>query len=111
MARPRSGAIEKCTPCSLSANSTFCIPPGKSSTSANARGSASGVAMQLSLKDELPVIPIRLGHHGTALDIPDVLIDTGSARTIFAADMVAHLGVLPAADDILYAIRGVGGRE
>ena len=67
--------------------------------------------MQLSLKDELPVIPIRLGHHGTALDIPDVLIDTGSARTIFAADMVAQLGVLPAADDILYAIRGVGGRE
>jgi predicted aspartyl protease len=43
--------------------------------------------------------------------VPEVLIDTGSARTILAADVVAEIGITPAPDDVLFAIRGVGGSE
>lgn len=38
-------------------------------------------------------------------------MDTGSARTIFAADVVSKLRITPAPDDVLYIIRGVGGTE
>jgi hypothetical protein len=43
--------------------------------------------------------------------VPNVLIDTGSARTIFAFDIVSGIKISPAPEDILYAIRGVGGME
>jgi len=40
-----------------------------------------------------------------------VLVDTGSATTILAADVVASIHISPLPTDILHTIRGVGGRE
>ena len=67
--------------------------------------------MQLTLRDKLPFVTVTLAHGGTAVTVPQVLIDTGSARTIFAADVVSRIHITPAPDDVLYAIRGVGGTE
>lgn len=67
--------------------------------------------MQLRLKDSLPFVTLTVGHHGGAVNIPDVLVDTGSAGTILAADNLAEIGIEPAPGDILHTIRGVGGIE
>jgi hypothetical protein len=54
---------------------------------------------------------VTVVYRAMRLNVPDVLIDTGSASTIFAADIVAQVGLTPEPSDILHTIRGVGGRE
>lgn len=67
--------------------------------------------MPLTLKDDLPFTTVTLTYAGAELDISDVLIDTGSASTIFKADVVAVLGITPELNDVIHTIRGVGGAE
>jgi predicted aspartyl protease len=67
--------------------------------------------MQLILQDNLPFARVQLHYRGTEIEIPDVLIDTGSASTILAAHLVAEAGIKPEMSDTLYTIRGVGGIE
>ena len=67
--------------------------------------------MQLELVDDLPFATVALAYRNKTAAINNVLIDTGSATTVLAADQVAQIGLVPAADDILYTIRGVGGAE
>jgi hypothetical protein len=67
--------------------------------------------MDLTLKDNLPFIVVTVVYQSTALAIPHVLVDTGSASTIFAADVVASLGIVPQPTDLLRTIQGVGGEE
>ena len=67
--------------------------------------------MRLALKGNLPFAPVTVAYQGASLTLPEVLIDTGSARTILSVDVVAHIQITPALDDILYTIRGVGGSE
>ena len=65
----------------------------------------------LSLKYDLPFTTVRIAHNGIPIEIPDVLVDTGSASTILAADLVANVQISPRAEDILHTIHGVGGSE
>ncbi|MGB9669499.1 MAG: retropepsin-like aspartic protease [Anaerolineales bacterium] len=67
--------------------------------------------MNLYLQDDLPFVTIILIHKGRQLEIPDVLIDTGSGGTIFAADYVAKIGIVPQREDTLRYIHGIGGSE
>ncbi len=67
--------------------------------------------MRLQLKDSLPFVTVKIGHHGKTIDIPDVLVDTGSASTILATDKLGVIDIKPAAEDVLHTIRGVGGVE
>jgi predicted aspartyl protease len=67
--------------------------------------------MQLILKDDLPFARVQIYYRGTEIEIPNVLIDTGSASTILAAHLVAQAGIEPEMADTLYTIRGVGGTE
>ncbi len=67
--------------------------------------------MQFLLKYDLPFIEISAAWHGAAMDIPNVLIDTGSATTILSADMVDSIGIIPENHDKPHIIRGVGGSE
>ena len=67
--------------------------------------------MRLTLKDDLPFVRITASYHDAEIDIPDVLLDTGSATTILSADQVAQIGIVPEPTDTLYTIRGVGGIE
>jgi predicted aspartyl protease len=67
--------------------------------------------MQLALKYDLPFVRVTISYNGNILEIPDVLIDTGSATTILSTDIVASVQILPLPQDTLYTIRGVGGSE
>jgi predicted aspartyl protease len=67
--------------------------------------------MQLLLKDELPFTTISIAYQSAALEIPDVLIDTGSASTVLSVDLLADVQIFPTPEDILHTIHGVGGSE
>ena len=64
--------------------------------------------MQLKLVDGLPFVSVHVLSGSKMVEIPDVLIDTGSASTIFAADIMATVGISPVPEDVLHTIRGVG---
>ena len=65
----------------------------------------------LLLKDDLLFTTITIAYQGAVLDIEHVLVDTGSATTILAVDIVAAVPIVPLPEDILHTIRGVGGME
>jgi hypothetical protein len=67
--------------------------------------------MKLILRDGLPYTQVTLTHQDQTLTLANILIDTGSAGTLFPADLVAALGIMPAPQDSVYRIRGVGGSE
>ena len=67
--------------------------------------------MQLSLRDNLPFVAVTIAYSGHTVEAKHVLIDTGSATTILAADVVAKIQVVPSPDDELHIIRGIGGSE
>ncbi len=67
--------------------------------------------MQLQLIDNLPMITAVVAYLGAATEISNVLIDTGSATSIFNADEVAKVKLTPDPQDILFTIHGVGGSE
>jgi predicted aspartyl protease len=67
--------------------------------------------MPLTLRGNLPFTTITVTYQGTTMDIPQVLVDTGSATTLLAADIVATIGIVPLPQDVLHTLRGVGGTE
>lgn len=67
--------------------------------------------MRLRLLDGLPFVDAALMHHGQSLRLENVLIDTGSAGTIFAADRLYEIGISYLPTDEVYRIRGAGGAE
>ena len=67
--------------------------------------------MRLQLRDNLPFCEVSVVYRRKIVSIVDTLIDTGSARTVFAADLLSAIGVAPEPNDVLETIRGVGGTE
>jgi hypothetical protein len=67
--------------------------------------------MQLTLKDDLPFVTVKLTYGDMQTEVPNILVDTGSAGTVLAADAVAQIGIVPEPQDALHVIRGVGGTE
>jgi len=67
--------------------------------------------MRIQVRDGLPYVTVTLQYRGQQLDLANVLLDTGSAGTLFAADQVLAVGVQYEADDLVQRIRGVGGAE
>jgi predicted aspartyl protease len=67
--------------------------------------------MRLTLKYSLPFVTVTLAYRQAEIEVSHVLVDTGSARTMFAADMVAQVGLIPEPEDSLLTVRGVGGAE
>lgn len=53
-----------------------------------------------------PTVPVSLEAHDGSWRTVDFLVDTGTDRTVFSADLVAHLG-LPQSSAV--QLRGVGG--
>jgi len=54
---------------------------------------------------------VQITYLGRTALVPNVVVDTGSARTVIASDALAALGIAPSPDDTLYAVLGVGGTE
>ena len=67
--------------------------------------------MHLWLMDNLPLTTVRVGYRGAAIEVSNVLVDTGSGATVISADVTSKIGILPSEKDVLYSIRGVGGSE
>jgi hypothetical protein len=65
--------------------------------------------MRIQVRDGLPYVTVTLLYRGQQLDLANVLLDTGSAGTLFAADQVLAVGLQYEADDLVQRIRGVGG--
>jgi hypothetical protein len=84
MAQRRCGAISDCTENTLRASSTLCTWVVRTWTSASADGLEFGGPMRLTLKDDLPFLSVTVAYQGAEIEIPDVLVDTGSATTILA---------------------------
>ena len=57
--------------------------------------------MQLTLKDNLPFTLVQLKYNGIVIDIPNVLVDTGSSSTLFSIDALIPLGITPDLTDML----------
>ncbi|HHW35811.1 MAG TPA: hypothetical protein GXX18_00685 [Bacillales bacterium] len=59
----------------------------------------------------LPFVEATVTFRGQSMKLENVLIDTGSAGTIFNVNKLEEIGVKPEADDITQTIQGVGGLE
>lgn len=67
--------------------------------------------MNLVLDRGLAYVTVGITYHGLAVEIPRVLVDTGSQSSVFSADSVAAAGIEFGHGDRIETIRGVGGRE
>jgi len=71
----------------------------------------SGDLVDITLQDGLPFVSIKITQSNQSVTIPNVLLDTGSAGTVFSTDLVAKVGLVLETNDIIRRIRGVGGSE
>ncbi len=67
--------------------------------------------MNIRLQDGLPYVSVVLAHGGKQTELANVLLDTGSAGTVFSADKVLSIDLHYEPEDIVHRIRGVGGAE
>lgn len=67
--------------------------------------------MRLALRYSLPFATVTLVYRQAEIRVSHVLLGTGSARTMFAADVVKQVGVIPEPEDMLLTVRGIGGTE
>jgi len=67
--------------------------------------------MKIRLEDGLPYVTVVLSHSGQQVSFEKVLLDTGSAGTIFATDKVLTVDLKMTPQDMIRRIRGVGGTE
>ena len=67
--------------------------------------------MDFELRSDLPFIGLTLVYRATQFEVNDVLIDTGSATTLFASDCLSRFEIVPQSGDKIRKITGVGGSE
>jgi predicted aspartyl protease len=67
--------------------------------------------VKIRIEHGLPFVEAELTVNGKTIFIAKTLIDTGSAKTAFAADLLAQADIRVLPEDILYQVRGVGGTE
>lgn len=67
--------------------------------------------MRLTLHDDLIVVSVTVAYQGQEVEVPDMVVDTGSATTMLSTDVVAQIGIVPELHDVLHVVRGVGGTE
>lgn len=67
--------------------------------------------MKFNITQGLPVVSANVTWNRRSLHLETVLLDTGSAGTIFSADKLADIGLVIAPDDVIRQVYGVGGME
>ena len=65
----------------------------------------------ISIKGGLPFVSVHLSYQSKSLVIDNVLIDSGSAGSVFQADRLLDIDLRLDPQDIIREIRGVGGTE
>jgi len=67
--------------------------------------------MNIRIQEGLPYVTVALTYRGKQLTLEHVLLDAGSAGTLFAADKVLAIDLWLEPHDVVHRIRGVGGTE
>ena len=67
--------------------------------------------MNISIQQGLPYVSAILHYQGRDLSLATVLLDTGSAGTVFSVDKLLKIGVRLEPHDVVHRIYGVGGAE
>jgi Predicted aspartyl protease len=67
--------------------------------------------MRIELRHGLPFVEIAFSYNGVERKTPHILIDTGSAATLLAAEIALELGLEPELTDVIRSMRGIGGEE
>lgn len=67
--------------------------------------------MKIAVVDGLPFVEVELSHQGASITLSSVLLDTGSAGTIFDVEHMAEIGIRSAPHDIIHRVSGIGGSE
>jgi hypothetical protein len=67
--------------------------------------------MRIRLEHGLAYVEVVLAFRGRSLRLIDTILDTGSASTIFSADRLLEIDVVPEPADALHRLRGIGGTE
>lgn len=67
--------------------------------------------MRIRLQNGLLYVTVEVSYCGRCLELDNVLLDTGSAGTVFSIDRLLDIGLEYAAEDAVHRIHGVGGTE
>ena len=67
--------------------------------------------MKIQIYDGLPFTKVTLKHRGKSTEVDRVLIDSGSAGTVFDVDELAKIDLLPDLNDVVHTVFGIGGTE
>lgn len=67
--------------------------------------------MKIEIRNDLPYTSASLAYEGRQITLDNILLDTGSAGTIFSADKILDRGLHIEIYDRMHRIRGVGGTE
>jgi predicted aspartyl protease len=67
--------------------------------------------MKIKMQNGLPYVQASLIHQNQQKTFNNILVDTGSVSTLFAADKVLEIGLQLESKDVVRRISGVGGSE
>jgi len=67
--------------------------------------------VRIRVEGGLLYVSAELVYRSQKLTLNEVVLDTGSAATLFSADEASRLGLVPDLNDPIRRIRGVGGSE
>ena len=67
--------------------------------------------MKFTMQDGLPFITVELIIKGIKISVNNVLIDTGSATSLFSVDYLFEYGIEPEPTDRIRRMTGIGGEE
>ena len=67
--------------------------------------------MKFEIRDGLPFIAVQLTIKDQVIVVDNVLLDTGSATSLFSVDFLSEYGIAPEANDQIRRVVGIGGHE
>lgn len=67
--------------------------------------------MKLTIEEGLAFVEVTLHHEGRSVHLSRVMVDTGSAGSLFATDHMTAIGIELRGEDRMHRIYGVGGFE
>ena len=67
--------------------------------------------MKIRIEDGLPFVTVSLCYQQDEIKLRQVILDTGSAGTIFKYNKVKTIGIQQESEDEIHRISGVGGKE
>jgi hypothetical protein len=67
--------------------------------------------VKLKIREGLPFVDAVIAYEEKDLTVTNVLIDTGSAGSVFSADLLEQIDLVYEPEDRLQRVQGVGGAE